>query len=165
MQSWFVKKATVEVLLFVSHHSPSPRISRSTTATVTCVEEAEVRAAALKPGTHNSLTSISPELILHRPRYLYINERAYSRGAVVRDSSVVGRSQAAVLTAQTINCESHFLSHVVLQSFRYVSHLLFHMACRRLTLHHILCLPMGFRKTHLTLECTLSTPATCLQHC
>lgn len=63
-------------------------------------------------------------------------------GAVVRDSSVVGRSQAAVVAAQTINCESHFLSHVVLQSFRYVSHLLSHMACR-LTSHHILCLPLG----------------------
>lgn len=46
------------------------------------------------------------------------------------------------VAAQTINCESHFLSHVVLQSFRYVSHLLSHMACR-LTSHHIPCLPMG----------------------
>lgn len=31
--------------------------------------------------------------------------------------------------SKTINCESHFLSHFVLQSFRYVSHLLFLVAC------------------------------------
>lgn len=75
---------------------------------------------------------------------------------VYRDRGVVECSLAGDLTAKPLTV-SHFLSHVVLQSFRYVSHLLFHTACFLTCATHLLTHEFH-QTTHP--ECTLSTPAT-----
>lgn len=73
---------------------------------------------------------------------MYINEHAFwnicimIRAACRQEQQCCRQKPGSRSDSKTINCESHFLSHVVLQSFRYVSHLLFHLACF-LTLHHI----------------------------
>lgn len=93
--------------------------------------------------------------------YMYINGHAFWNTlaelftqCVARDSSVLSIVVCqGEFDSKTINCESHFLSHFVLQSFRYVSHLLFRMACF-LPLHNLFACSW--------VECTLPT---CLHHC
>lgn len=133
--------------------SPSLQISPSTTAMVTCVEEAEVRAAAEMRPPSKSLTNFT-RAIQHQysARYVYINEHAFWNICIMihtvwRQGQQCCRwKPGSSFDSETINCESHFLSHVVLQSFRYVSHLLFHMACF-LTLHHIFACSWATRGT------------------
>lgn len=129
--------------------SPSPRISPSTTATATCVEEAEVSdpRAILLP--------ISPELfsISNWARYLYIYGRAFWYICILIHAAcgqgqavVVDRSQTVVLTAKPLTVSLIFCPMLScrVSGMSLICFFTWHASSPRTT--YLTCLLMGYKE-------------------
>lgn len=124
-------------------------------------------------GPRAILLPISPELfsISNWARYLYIYGRAFWYICILIHAAcgqgqavVVDRSQAVVLTAKPLTVSLIFCPMLScrVSGMSLICFFTWHASSPRTT-YLLAC--SWVTKRHLAPECTLSTPATCLQHC